>query len=362
LIKWWNTKFGEEEIESIARSIRDGNVSQGSVTREFESQLESYLNVGHVVATSSGTSALTLALLTVGVGPGDEVIVPNRTWISTAHAATLLGAKVVITDVEKERPVMDYQMAESLITSRTKAIIPVHLNGRAVDINKIRDVIGSRDIAIIEDAAQALGSRTNNQLLGTLGDIGCFSFSVAKSLATGQGGIAVTDNSDLAARLRALRTHGIEHIKEPGVWVMPGSNFRFTDIAASIGMVQLGKLDDRLTKAVTVYERFRDAFAPIEGIAEIPIALENGEVPIYNEFLFEEREKLVNHLKNQGIDTRLSYPNLDKARYLSRAIDFYPNSEKYSTSGLILPSGPAQSDEDIECVIRSIMKFLNHRD
>lgn len=359
MINWWNTKFGEEEIESIGRSIRSGNVSQGSVTKEFERQLENYLCVENVVATSSGTSALTLALMSVGVGPNDEVIVPNRTWISTAHAATLLGARVIVCDVEKSRPLMDYHMVESLITSKTKAIIPVHLNGRASDLQNIQGVIGNRDIAIIEDAAQALGSRSKNRLLGTLGDIGCFSFSVAKALATGQGGIAVTDNAELAVRLRSLRTHGIEHIKEPGIWVMPGTNFRFTDIAASIGIVQLGKLENRLIRAVTVYERYRDAFSLIDGIDEIPISLESGEVPVYNEFLFEARDPLVNYLNKQGIDTRLSYPNLDKAKYLSRVSDFYPNSEKYSKSGLILPSGPAQSDEDIEFVIQSIIEFYD---
>ena len=327
MINWWNTKFGEDEIESIGRSIRSGNVSQGSVTKEFERQLENYLCVENVVATSSGTSALTLALMSVGVGPNDEVIVPNRTWISTAHAATLLGARVIVCDVEKSRPLLDIAQKHKLI--------------------------------VIEDAAQALGSRSKNRLLGTLGDIGCFSFSVAKALATGQGGIAVTDNAELAVRLRSLRTHGIEHIKEPGIWVMPGTNFRFTDIAASIGIVQLGKLENRLIRAVTVYERYRDAFSLIDGIDEIPISLESGEVPVYNEFLFEARDPLVNYLNKQGIDTRLSYPNLDKAKYLSRVSDFYPNSEKYSKSGLILPSGPAQSDEDIEFVIQSIIEFYD---
>ena len=354
LIGWWKTKFGEEEIERIANSIRGGNVSQGEVTREFEKKLEDYFGVKHVVATSSGSAALTLALMAIGVSPGDEVIVPNRSWIATAHAVTVLGGKVILADVEKTRPLLAGDRLEELISAKTKAIIPVHLNGRAADLKNIQDIARSNQIPVIEDAAQAIGSQYQNVLLGTFGTVGCFSFSVAKTLATGQGGVAITEDNDIAGLLRAMRTHGVENVKNPEKWQMPGSNFRFTDIAASIGLVQLTKLEKRLERARSVYRKYREGVADLSAIQEIPIFLDDGEVPVYNEFLFEDRDNLIKFLHANQIDTRPSYPDLDRADYLNQDQRKFPNSRIFAAKGLVLPSGPDQSDEDVDRVIEML--------
>ena len=179
-VSWWRTSFGEEEIQRIGNSIRNEHVSMGAVTAEFENQLAAFLGVPHVVATTNGSTAILMALMAAGVGPGDEVIVPNRTWIASAHAPKLLGAQAVLVDVEQTRPIIDAAKIESAITSRTKAIIPVHLNGRSADMRRISLLAKKYGLFIIEDAAQALGSKNADGFLGTQSDIGCFSLSVAK--------------------------------------------------------------------------------------------------------------------------------------------------------------------------------------
>ena len=155
-ISWWKTNFGEAEIEHVVQSIRHKNVSQGKVTADFENKLADFLEVGHVVAASSGSSSLLMSLMAIGIKPSDEVILPNRTWIATAHAVHLLGAKVVLVDVEKKRLAIDVHQIESKITTNTRAIVPVHMNGRSCDMDKINQIASKHNLYVIEDAAQAI--------------------------------------------------------------------------------------------------------------------------------------------------------------------------------------------------------------
>ena len=354
-ISWWHTSFGEEEIQHIAKSIRNGNVSQGKVTVQFERELAEFLEVDHVITVSSGTTALLMALMAIGVVPGDEVIMPNRTWIATAHAVHILGAKVVLVDVEPNRPIIDVTSIEQAITSKTKAIIPVHMNGRSANMRSIRKIARKYKIHVIEDAAQAIGSCNKQGYLGTQSDIGCFSLSVAKTISTGQGGFAVTSNKRLASKMRAIRTHGVENVKDPKEWVMPGFNFRFTDVLASIGIEQLKRLPDRIDHQKTIYSTYAEKLkgTPFQ---LIPVDLPAGEVPVYNEFLVEDRTKWIKRLEAEGIESRPFYPNLDKASYLGEQNLDFPNSRKYGLEGIYLPSGPEQSLQNIQYTIQCIKK------
>ena len=182
MIPWWNTNFGEKEIEHVAQSMRDKCIGQGKVTEEFEKNLSEFLEVEHVMAVTNGSCAILIALMAVGVLPGDEVIIPNRTWIATAHAVHLLGANVVLVDTEKERPIIDATLIEKKITSKTKAIIPVHMNGRSCDMRTINLIAKKHNLFVIEDAAQAIASRNIDGYLGQQSDVGCFSLSVAASM------------------------------------------------------------------------------------------------------------------------------------------------------------------------------------
>ncbi len=357
-VNWWRTSFGEEEISRIASSIRSEHVSQGLITKEFEEALAKYLGVNHVIAVSSGSVALLMALLALGVKTGDEIIIPNRTWIATAHAAHLLGAKIAVVDVEVDRPVIDVDRIESAITPLTKVIMPVHMNGRAANMFEIQRLAKKHNLHVVEDAAQAISSKNLKGYLGTQSDIGCFSLSVAKTIATGQGGFAVTNNDLLAKKMQSIRTHGVENVKDPEEGAMPGFNFRFTDVLASIGIEQLKKLNARVEHLKIIYEMYDYGLrnSPFE---IIKVGIEFGEVPVYSEFLVDGRDKWVEKLNSLGIETRPFYPDIDKAGYLNIAnpLDKIANSRKFSSKGLYMPSGPAQSLSDIEWVIKEVQRL-----
>jgi dTDP-4-amino-4,6-dideoxygalactose transaminase len=233
-VSWWRTAIGEDERATILDSLARERISMGAVTAELEAELCRRLEVPYAVATTSGSVALMMALLALDIGPGDEVIVPTRTFIATAHAASLLGARVVLVDCGAESPNLDVERLAAHITDRTKAIIPVHLNGRAVDA-RVFEIARQRGLAVVEDAAQALYSRTPQGYLGTLGDIGCFSFGMVKLASTGQGGALVTRDEALYRRLVAIRNHGVRDVVSHD-YLGVGGNFKFTDILASIGL------------------------------------------------------------------------------------------------------------------------------
>ena len=161
-----------------------------------------------------------------------KYIIPNRTWIATAHAIHLLGAKVVPVDVQEDKPIIDIYKLKKAITLKTKVIIPVHMNGRGSDIEEIRSIAKKSNIKVVEDSAQAIGSKNKFGFLGTQSDIGCCSLSVAKTISSGQGEFIVTNNKKLSNKIRAMRTHGVENVKDPKKWNMPDFNFRYTDIQA----------------------------------------------------------------------------------------------------------------------------------
>lgn len=359
IIPWWQTSFDNGEDFAVTEAIKAKKISQGSVTKHFEELLADYLGVQSVIATSSGTSALTLALMGSDIKPGDEVLVPNRTWIATAHAVQILGGVPVFVDTEVDFPVMSVIQLEKYLTPKTKAIMPVHMNGRGVDMTELNQFAEEHGLVVIEDAAQALGSKNvRGQFLGTLSTAGCFSLSVAKIIATGQGGFLATKDPDLAKRFRSLRTHGVENTVEPDRWVAPGSNFRFTDILASIGIIQLALLPERIKRSRQVYERYK------VGLKNHPsvqlIEYKDYEVGPYIEVLAQNRDGLRNYLRVQPIEieTRPFYPDLNSAPYwVERNSEELPNSMKFAARGLYLPSGPSILDEDIDYVLGAIWKF-----
>ena len=356
-IHWWQIDFGDGAATAVSDAVRARCISQGSITERFEGEVAEILGAKHVIATSSGSTSILMALIACGVGPGDEVIVPNRTWISTGHAPFLLGAKVVLCDVEPNRPLIDVQQVKELISGKTKAVIPVHMNGRASDIPELKEICDAAGIFVIEDAAQAFGSRVMDQFIGTQGAIGCFSLSVAKIFSSGQGGFAVTNSDELATKLRSVRTHGVEDVFAPAAWPTPGFNFRYTDIQASIARTQLAKVPERVEKLKIIYKLYADGLSNINGIEVIPVNIEQGEVPIYTEVLVQKREKFVRYLSELGIESRRFYPNLDRAHYFEAGReDRYPESKKYGDHGVYLPSGPSQKLDDINWVIDSIIR------
>ena len=356
-INWWQTEFKTGEAEAAAKAINQGRLSQGELVAEFELKLGEYLGVRNVVATTSGSDALLLSLWAANVLPGDEVLVPNRTWIATAHAVSLLGAIPIFVDTDVDNPVISLFDLRNKMTSRTKAVIPVHLNGRNAHIDEVIEFGEAHGIKVIEDAAQALGSKDlSGSFLGTKSLAGCFSLSVAKVISSGQGGFIATNHDDFAARLKAMRTHGIENVIEPGKWDMLGFNFRFTDVLASIALEQFKKLELRLSRLREIYNRYEVGMTGLANIRMIPLNLDGGEVGPYIEILSDDRESLVKHLMRNNIESRKFYPDLDTASYF-KATKENPNSRIFGSDGLYLPSGPSLSNDSIDFVLSALANF-----
>ncbi|MDP6683391.1 MAG: DegT/DnrJ/EryC1/StrS family aminotransferase [Desulfobacterales bacterium] len=353
--------IGDKEVERVEQSMRLHNISQGEVTIEFENSIADFLGVKHAVAVSNGTSALLLSLMALGVGPHSEVIVPNRTFIATAHAPLLLGAKVVLVDAEPNRPILNVSKTEERITKNTKVIIPAHLNGRSVDMAEINSLAEKYSISVIEDAAQALGSRNRFGYLGTQSDIGCFSLSMGKIITSGQGGVAVTNDSDLADIMRKIRTQGLRNITYINRYNIPGFNFKFTDIQASIALVQIASILERIKRLNKIYREYNDALSQHEQLRPIAVDIDNGEVPLYNEYLCFDRDNFVKYLDDNGIQCRPFYPDLDRAEYMGRQHSQFINSRKFEKYGVYLPGGAGIDDSQIKIVVQSIQKyFSNH--
>lgn len=244
--------FGEEEWLALREPIESGWVTQGPKVAEFEGMFAIRHQVKHAIAVSNCTTALHLALVALGIKPGDEVLVPAFTWVATANAVMYCGAKPIFVDVDAKTYNIAPEEIRTKLTSRTKAVIPVHLFGLCADVDAVREI--APDLAIVEDAACAAGAGYKGRPAGSLGDIGCFSFHPRKSVTTGEGGMLTTDNDKLAEIINRLRNHGASISEEqrhqgPKPYILPefeivGYNYRMTDLQGAVGVVQLKKLDD----------------------------------------------------------------------------------------------------------------------
>jgi len=354
-ISWWRINLGKRAVNDVADSIAFEHISQGPVTADFETRVAKALNVPYVVATTSGSVATLMALMALGIKRDDEVIVPNRSWIAAAHAPVMLGAKVVLVDVLPDIPIMDVSQIKQKITTRTKAIIPVALNGRSVDMEQVWEIANEYGLAVIEDAAQSFLSKRAGKYIGTESDAGCFSLSVAKLLPTGQGGFIVTKNKETYEMLKRIRSHGVDDIINTTFYQM-GFNFKFTDIQASLALGQFDDLEQRIAHLKEIYSVYEEGIRDLDFIRLIPVNIAEGEVPIYVEVLCKKRDQLIDFLASHDIQARPFYPDLDTARYLEISGEF-PNSRVFGEQGLVLPCGPGQPLENINRVMDALHSY-----
>ncbi|MBF0324305.1 MAG: DegT/DnrJ/EryC1/StrS family aminotransferase [Alphaproteobacteria bacterium] len=355
-INVWATRLGETEIANFAQAVTNRHVGEGPLTAEFERRFAELVGTRHAVAVPSGSAALMLAMLAAGIGPGCEVIVPAATWIATAHAAHLLGAKVVLADTEPGRPVLDPQAVERVLTARTRAIVPVHLGGRGADMDAILRLAQPRGIAVIEDACQALLSRQGAKALGGFGTMGCFSLGVAKLLTTGQGGMVVTDDDEVLARLKLAKLHGVKADGDWETYARPGMNFKFTDLAAAVGLAQLQVADERVAHVSAIHRRYSEGLAGHPDIQVCPIRLDEGEVPLWTEAQTANPVAVIAHLARAGIQARRVHPPLNRAPHLD-CPGPVPHATGQSETILVLPSGPAQPLANVDIVIERLWEY-----
>jgi perosamine synthetase len=348
--------ISDEEVEEVVKVLRSGFIAQGPRVAEFEENFAEYVGVKHAVATSSGTTALHLALLAADIGPGDEVITTPFSFAATGNSILYVGAKPVFVDIEKKTYNIDPEKIEEAITENTRAIMPVHLYGQPADMDPINDTADAHDLTVVEDSAQAHGATYNGKKTGCLGDMGCFSFYPTKNMTTSEGGIITTDNAEMAEKARILRAHGES---ERYTHVVLGYNFRMTDIAAAIGIVQLKKLDKFNKMRIKNAKYLTENIDEIEGINSPYVA--NNVKHVFHQFTVRveesNRNKLMEFLKDRGIGTGIHYPKpiYQQKIYQERGFNaFCPEAESASSDVLSLPVHPSLEKSDLEKIVSTV--------
>jgi len=351
--------MGSEELRLITEVLADNYPNEGDMTTRFEQELAHLLGCKHVVAVTSGTAALFLALVGVGVGPGHEVIVPDVTFVATANAVVMAGAKPVLVDVDPVTLTIDPEVMTSAITPRTKAVIPVHVSGRASDMQAIMEIADAHGLAVVEDAAEALTSKLRGKCLGTFGQAGCLSFASNKTITTGQGGAILTDDDELQVRLRELKDQGRAVRGTGGDDMHPrvGYNFKFTNLQAAVGLGQLTYLGPRLKRLKEIYYAYVEGLKGLSGISPVGFGIEQGEAPQWVDALVERRDELDRYLQSNNIFCRrFWFPVHTHAPY--RVSDeHFPHSSRLMPRALWLPSSFTLSEEDIDFICGHVRRF-----
>lgn len=352
----------EKELEYVTDAIKTGYISSiGPYVKKFEEGFSEYCETKHGIATTSGTTALHLALVAAGVKEGDEVIIPDLTMIATPNSVRYCGAKPVVVDSEPYTWNMNPDKIEEKITPKTKAILPVHLYGHPCDMDPILEVARKHNLFVIEDAAEAHGAEYKGKKAGSLGDMGCFSFYSNKIIACGEGGMIVTDNDELAERARKFKDQAFE--KEKRFWHKDvGFNYRMSNLHAAVGLAQLERIDEyvgiRIRNAYSYNSWLRD----VEGITLPPEEPWAKNVYWMYSVLVEDnfgmsRDELATALKEDGVDSRTFFYPVHTQPAYSRLYsnETYPVAEDLSRKGINLPSGNTLTETEINDVVKSIV-------
>jgi perosamine synthetase len=359
-INWWMPQIGDEEKKLINQVLDNNFPNEGEFTTLFENRIAALVGSKYAVATTSGTTAIFLSLKALGIGPGDEVVVPDITFIATANAVDLCGATPVLVDVEPTGLTIDPACFKKAITANTKAVIPVHVSGRGADMTALAEIASSHSIHIVEDAAEALLSLQKGKCLGTFGITGCFSFSPNKTITTGQGGIIVTDNDSIYLRLKELKDQGrpVRGTGGDDLHNSIGYNFKFTDLQAALGLGQLTYLAKRMERMKELYTIYKNELSGVAGIRILPFHIEEGEAPQWTDAVIEKRNSLDACLKSHNIDCRRYWFPLHTQKPYRRPDDGFPVSTDASPKAVWLPSAFSLDDSDIIHVCNHIKTFL----
>ena len=378
VIPFHKIDVGEEEALAVADAVRSGWLTMGPKTIEFEQKFANYIGARHAVAVSSCTAGLHLALEAVGIQPGDEVIVPTTTFTATAEVVTYLGAVPVLADINAATLNLDPEDARRRITTRTKAIMPVHYGGQPCDMEEIHAIAQRHHLHVIEDAAHALPASYRGTRVGAISETTVFSFYATKTLTTGEGGMVVTNNEAHANRMRLMRLHGIgrdawKRYTAEGSWyyevLEAGYKYNMTDVQAAMGLVQLEKADRMSAARRGIALKYDQAFAQIEQL-EIPTVMNDREsswhlypLRIRPECLRITRDELIVALKEAGVGTSVHFIPLHLHPYYARNFGYRPGdlpraAMEYNRY-LSLPIFPTMSDSEIQYVIEKVQEIVS---
>jgi perosamine synthetase len=369
--------FDDAEIDMLRACLKSKWVTQGPVTERFEKLVADRHAVKHALACTSCTSALHLATMALGLGPGDEMIVPAFTWVTSAHAAEYVGARTVFVDVDLATYNIDPAAIEAAITPRTRAIMAVHLFGLAAPIDEIRTLCASRGIRLIEDAACAIGTSYDGKPVGGLGDIGCFSFHPRKVITTGEGGMVTTNDDALAAAVRSLRNHGSTGLPPAdqevhGPWTMAtfnriGFNLRLSDIQAAVGVAQMAKLGTLVAERIACAKRYDALLSNLEDVV-LPMAGDRAG-HTFQSYVIRlrkggraKRNAVMAALAQKSIQTRPGTHAVHRLGYYKKkyelADQMFANAALAEDTTITLPIFPGMTEEQQEFVASALRKSL----
>lgn len=352
---------GEEEIEAVREVLASGFLTQGPKAAEFEAAVMREVGSDFAFATSSCTTALHLALVALGVGPGDEVILPDFTFPATANVVVQQGAHPVLADIDHSTFGMRAESLAACITDRTRAIMPVHAFGLTADMDPLLEVARAHGVPVIEDAACSLGGTYKGRASGSIGDLGCYSFHPRKIVTTGEGGMVVTNDAGLAARIAVLRTHGSVRGELFLSFVEAGFNYRLSDINAAIGVVQMSRLASLLEARRRLAATLTKLLSDVEGVRP-PV------VPDYAEHTYQsyvvlldaaiDRNQVILGMRQRGIETTLGTYSLQAEPYFAQLPSAMRHpaetSARVSRSALTLPLHPAQDEAELEQIAETL--------
>jgi len=366
--------IGDDEIRSVVDTLKSGWLTTGHKVKNFEEDFARYVGAKYAVAVNSGTAALHLALDAIGITEGDEVIVPTMTFTATAEVVLYFKAKPVLVDCQPDTLNLDPAQIEAAITPKTKAIIPVHIAGRPCDMDAILQIAKKHDLKIIEDAAHALPASYHGAVVGTIGHITCFSFYATKTITTGEGGMATTDNPEWAERMRMMSLHGISHdawkrYTKEGSWyyevVRPGFKYNLTDLAAAIGIEQLKKCGEFWEARQRIAAVYRKAFAELEEV-QLPPSCGTEMQHAWHLFILQlnfrrlkvNRNQFVDLLREKEIGTSVHFIPLHLHPFYRDRFGYKPASFPKASAAfdkiVSLPIYPNMSEVDLERVVGAV--------
>jgi dTDP-4-amino-4,6-dideoxygalactose transaminase len=343
-------ELGETELAEVRAVLESGALTMGPKVLELEQLVAAACGVEHAVAVSNGTAALHLAVLSLGIGEGDEVIVPAYTFPATANVVRLAGATPVLVDVDPATFNLDFAAVYEAVTPRTKAVLAVHLFGRPLDWEAIQSAVPP-EVLLLEDAAGALGARWRGMPCGGLGTMACLSFHPRKIVTTGEGGAVTTQDEELAASLRRLRNHGLDPTADI---VEPSTNYRLSDILCAIGIPQLRRLDDLLAERARVAEGYSRRLA---GVVDVPEA-DEGDTHGWQAYVIrlDRKEEALRTLRAEGIEVQIGTYALHRlSAYRDQGP--FPGADAAFDRALALPLHSRLTDDDLDRVAAGISRF-----
>ncbi len=368
--------FGLEEEQAVLRVVRSRWLSMGEETQQFEKEFADFIGAKHALAVTNATAALHMACMAIGLGEGDEVILPSLTFVATANAVRYTGATPIFADIESEDWLtISPASIEKCITAKTRAIMVVHYAGFACDMTAIQEIAKRHNLAVLEDSAHTIGSELNGRKLGTWGAVGCFSFFSNKNMTTGEGGMVTTEDDALAEKLKVLRSHGMTSLSwdrhKGHAWTYDvvdlGYNYRIDELRSAIGRAQLkkvGRFNQRREELTNLYRELLSELAP-----EVGVPFQAGRGISCHHIMpvllppNTDRVKFMEGMKVEGVQTSIHYPPIHHFQNYSRRTEFLRTgleiTEDVGRREVTLPLYPAMQDEDVRIVVSAIQKQIH---